>query len=130
MKAKTLLVVVALAGACGCAKSSGPAMARSGDTAPRGGAAAVSPEPAEAGEVKVPLDQLPPAARQTIQRELAGGQLEDIARKQRDGKTVYETDIIRGGSAGAGQKWEVVVAEDGRILSKLQEGSAQERAAD
>src|SRR5439155_8942397 len=69
-------------------------------------------EPAEAGEIKVKLDQTPDLVRQTIQRELAGAELEDIAKKQRDGKTVYETDIIK-----SGQKWEVIVAEDGSILS-------------
>ncbi|PYJ06078.1 MAG: hypothetical protein DME25_07270, partial [Verrucomicrobia bacterium] len=53
---------------------------------------------AEAGELKVQLDQVPSAARHTIERELAGAQLEDIARKKRQGKTIYETDIIRDGA--------------------------------
>ncbi len=82
-------------------------------------------EPAEAGETKVRLDQTPAAVRQTIERELVGAQLEDIARKERQGKTIYETDIIRNG-----HKWEVIVGEDGKIVSKLQEGSAEERKAD
>jgi hypothetical protein len=80
---------------------------------------------AEAGETKVSLEQTPAAVRRTIERELVGAQLEDIARKERQGKTIYETDIIR-----AGHKWEVVVGEDGVIISKLQEGSAEERQAD
>src|SRR5678810_719714 len=71
-----------------------------------------SAEAPEAGEVKVPLEQTPPAARKTIERELAGAQLEDIARKTRNGQTIYETDIIRDG-----HKWEVIVAEDGKIVS-------------
>jgi hypothetical protein len=71
------------------------------------------------------LDQTPAAVRQTIERELVGAQLEAIARKERQGKTIYETDIIR-----AGHKWEVVVGEDGTIISKLQEGSAKEQQAD
>ena len=78
-----------------------------------------------AAETKVRLDQTPVAVRQTIERELAGAQLEDIARKERQGKTIYETDIIRDG-----HKWEVVVGEDGKIISKLQEGSAEEKKAD
>jgi len=86
---------------------------------------AEAPEPAETGEVKVKLDDTPAPVRQTIQRELAGAELEDIAKKQRDGKTIYETDIIKDG-----QKWEVVVADDGNLISKLQEGSAAEQAAD
>ena len=86
------LLAMSLAGTCGCAQ-----MGRSGA------------EGAEARETKVRLDQTPPAVRQTIERELAGAQLEDIAMEQRDGKTVYETDLIRGG-----HKWEVVVGEDGK----------------
>ncbi|OHE82486.1 MAG: hypothetical protein A3G75_07155 [Verrucomicrobia bacterium RIFCSPLOWO2_12_FULL_64_8] len=78
-------------------------------------------EIAEPGETKVRLDQTPVAARQTIERELVGAQLEDIALEKRQGKTVYETDIIRDG-----HKWELVVGEDGRIISKIQEGGAAE----
>ena len=81
--------------------------------------------PPESGETKVRLDQTPAAVRQAIERELIDAQLEDIARKQRQGRTVYETDIIRNG-----HKWEIVVGEDGKIISKLQEGSAEERKAD
>src|SRR5207249_3432821 len=82
-------------------------------------------EPAEAGETKVKLEQTPPLVRKTIERELQGADLEDIAMKQQHGKTVYETDIIKGG-----HKWEVLVADDGSILHKFQEGSAEEKAAD
>ena len=78
-------------------------------------------EPAEPGETKVRLDQTPAAVRQTIERELAGAQLEDIALKQRQGKTLYETDIVRDG-----HKREVLVGEDGKIVSRIQEGSARE----
>ena len=82
-------------------------------------------EAPEAGETRVRLDQTPAAVRQTIDRELVGARLEDIARKERQGKSIYETDIIRDG-----HKWEVVIGEDGTILSKLQEGSAAEQQAD
>jgi hypothetical protein len=77
---------------------------------------------AEPGETKVRLDQTPAAVRQTIERELEGAQLEDIARKARQGRTLYETDMIRNG-----HQWEVVVGEDGKIISKIQEGSAHEQ---
>jgi len=81
-----------------------------------------SAEEAESGETKVSLEQTPPAVRQTIERELTGATLEDIARKKREGKTVYETDVIRDG-----HKWEVIVGEDGTIVSKAQEGSREEQ---
>jgi hypothetical protein len=84
-----------------------------------------SAEALEPGETKVSLEQTPAAVKQTIERELVGGQLEDISKKERDGKTIYETDIIRDG-----HKWEVVVGADGKIISKLQEGSAEEQKAD
>jgi hypothetical protein len=79
----------------------------------------------ETGEVKVKLSETPAAVQQTLQGELAGGRLEDIAREERAGKIVYEADIIKGG-----QTWEVVVGEDGSVISKMREGSAEEREAD
>jgi hypothetical protein len=80
---------------------------------------------ADPGETKVSLDQTPAAVRQTIQAELVGAQLEDISKKEHQGKTLYETDIIRNG-----HKWEVVVGEDGKIISKIQEGSAEEEKSE
>ena len=74
-------------------------------------------------ETKVAVDQTPDAVRRTVQSELAGAALEDIARKTVDGQTVYETDIIRNG-----HKWEVVIGEDGKILSKVEEGAAKQAA--
>ncbi len=82
-------------------------------------------EAAEAGETKVRLDQTPPAVRQTIERELAGATLEDIALKKQRGGNVYETDIIRDG-----HKWEVLVGEDGTLIHKVQEGSKEEKEAE
>jgi hypothetical protein len=79
----------------------------------------------EPGELKVTLDQTPEPVRKTIQQQLVGAQLEDISKEQRNGKTIYETDIIRKDG-----KWEVVVAEDGTILSNVKEGSDEEKALD
>jgi hypothetical protein len=124
MQAKWLWAgVAAMAiGLAGCAKDQGKPSARG----PEGQREmAREGEEDEPGETKVKLEQVPSAARQTIERELQGAELEDIAKKQRNGKTIYETDIIKGG-----QKWEVIVAEDGSIVRKAQEGSAEEQAAD
>jgi hypothetical protein len=82
-------------------------------------------EQPEPGEVKVKVEETPAAVQKTIREELVGAELEDIAKEQRDGKTIYETDIIKNG-----KKWEVVIGEDGRIISKAQEGSAEEQEAD
>jgi len=107
-KCISILIAVVVIGTCGCARM----QQRMAD-------------PAEAGETKVRLDQTPAAVRQTIERELVGAQLEDIARKERQGKIIYETDIIRNE-----HKWEVVVGEDGKIISKVQEGGAEEKKLD
>jgi hypothetical protein len=74
---------------------------------------------ASSGEVKVTVEQTPPAVQETIKRELVGARLEDIAKKQRQGKTVYETDIVKDG-----YKWEVVIGEDGQVVSRIKEGKA------
>jgi hypothetical protein len=99
MKATWLLAAGSMVAMCGCASS--------------------------AGEVKVKVEQTPPEVQKTIKSELVGAHLEDIAKKQRRGKTIYETDIIKNG-----HKWEVVIGEDGQIISKLQEGNAEEQEPD
>jgi hypothetical protein len=119
---RTLGISLAV-GICGCAKTQSQSPTASGK--PQKSTLNTMAEADEPGEVKIPLDQAPPAARATIERELVGAQLEDIAKKQRNGKTIYETDIIKGK-----EKWEVIVAEDGSILSKAKEGSEEEREPD
>jgi hypothetical protein len=79
----------------------------------------------QGGEVKVTIEQTPPAVQETIKKELVGARLEDIAKTKRNGKTVYETDLIKDG-----RKWEVVVGEDGQIVSKIREGKADDQPAD
>ena len=109
MKIATLLTALTALGLCGC-------------SSPHHHSA--KGEESESGETKVSLAQTPPAVRQTIERELAGATLEDIAKKERHSKTIYETDIIRDG-----HKWEVIVGDDGSIISKAQEGSREEKEA-
>jgi hypothetical protein len=75
-----------------------------------------------AREIKIGVDQAPEAVRNTVQRELVGAELEDIAQTRVNGETVYETDIIRDG-----RKWELLIGEDGRIIHTLQEGGADWR---
>src|SRR3981189_279069 len=99
MNATWLLAAGVMVGICGCASS--------------------------AGAVKVKVKKTPPEVQKTINSELVGAHLEDIAKVQRQGRTIYETDIIKNG-----HKWEVVIGEDGQIISKLQEGSAGEPPPD
>src|SRR5437879_6347629 len=109
MNVRWMLAVALAMGICGCAKMQGQS----------GKETASSAEP---GETKIALKDAPAAVRTTIEHELVGAELEDIARKEKAGKTIYETDIIRNG-----QKWEVNVGEDGSIVSKIKEGDEQEK---
>jgi hypothetical protein len=111
MNATTWILTLGLATGSGCARTQA--------SHSKGGPAAA--EGADPGEVKLHLDQTPEAVRATIQRELVGGELEDISRKVLAGKAIYETDIIRDR-----QKWEVIVGEDGSVLSRIRESAAEE----
>lgn len=112
---KTKWTLVAMAAAVLAAGVGGCSMLQSG-TAEREAAGE------DAGEVKIPLEQAPAAVQKTIKREAEGGELEDIARKQKNGRTVYETDIVKDG-----QEWEVNVAEDGSLISRIREGKEDDR---
>ena len=107
----------------GCAKDTSKAASAAAQPAP-GQEKAQAAEPAEAGEIKLPLAQTPEPARKTIERELVGGSLEDISKKTVNGQTIYEVDIIKGG------KRELWVAEDGKIIHNIAEGGEEEKAAD
>jgi hypothetical protein len=113
MNSRFLMAAILAVALTGCASKQGSRAAKK------------ATEEIEPGETKVKLDQVPETARKTIQQQLVGAQLEDISKKQRDGKTIYETDIIRKDG-----KWEVIVGEDGSIISTIKEGSDEEKAAD
>lgn len=69
-----------------------------------------------AAEVKLPIDQVPPAVKATILAEQ--GEIEDIARKtSKSGKVIYEADIVV-----KGQLIELQVTEDGKVASRKIEG--------
>jgi uncharacterized membrane protein YkoI len=70
-------------------------------------------EEAEENEVKVPYDQVPAPVKTTLQRESGGATINTVDKEQRHGKTVYEADVKMNGT-----NWEIVVAEDGKVVSK------------
>jgi uncharacterized membrane protein YkoI len=74
-------------------------------------------EKEEGHEVKVKIDQLPAAARTTIEDQTKGGTIEDIAKVSDDGKTFYEADV----KMADGKEYEVQVGEDGKLISRKQE---------
>ncbi len=80
----------------------------------------------EADEVKVPIDQLPPAVRATLTRESAGAAtgIKEADKEMDHAKAVYEADAII-----AGKNYEIKVGEDGTLLSKTLDNEADEAAS-
>ena len=64
-------------------------------------------------EVAVTMDQLPAAAKATIMKEAGSGKVEEIDKMTRNGRTVYEADVVMDG-----KKWEIMVRDDGQLLKK------------
>lgn len=62
---------------------------------------------------EVPLSQVPPAVRATIEREVGDGRLEEIERETEDGRTVYEVEFTRDN-----QEHEIKITEDGTVIKR------------
>ena len=58
------------------------------------------------------MDELPPAVKQTVERETKGAVVREIEREDEDGKAVYEVEYTK-----AGGKWELHVGANGKVLS-------------
>lgn len=77
---------------------------------------------AKTPEIKVKLEDCPPAVQQTIKKELGSGQLGDIAKETKAGATVYEAD-----AKIDGKDYETNVAADGKLISKAVETEKDEK---
>ena len=75
-----------------------------------------STDKGEEGEVKMSLEQCPAPVQETLKREAAGEKIERVDQENRDGAVVYETDVNING-----QETEIVVAADGKVISKKTE---------
>jgi hypothetical protein len=62
---------------------------------------------------KVKMSDLPPPVRSTFQKESQGGKIEELRSETRDGKTIYEGEVI---SNGKGTNLEV--SQDGTVLER------------
>jgi len=62
---------------------------------------------------KMTMDQLPDAARATFQKEAQGGQIEELRSEKRNGKTIYEGEVVSNGKGT-----DLQVAEDGSLLKR------------
>jgi uncharacterized membrane protein YkoI len=72
-------------------------------------------------EQKVSIDQVPPAVKATILGQAGNGTVKEIEQENKDGKTIYGADIIIDGN-----KFEIKVSPDGKLLDKQAEGKDNE----
>jgi hypothetical protein len=61
---------------------------------------------------KVAMSEVPPAVQKTIQDNLGGATITEVAKETKAGKTYYEADVHKAG----GEKVEIKVAEDGKLI--------------
>jgi uncharacterized membrane protein YkoI len=67
----------------------------------------------EGEEVEVKLSDCPAAVRKTLEREAFGSAIDEVTKLTDDGKSIYEADVTIDG-----KEYEVIVAENGTLLSK------------
>ena len=103
---KTFLLTVLCAGALSCA----PFNAQAEDK-----------EKEEGKEEKVKIDQVPAAARKTLEAEAKGAKIDEVDKEEDDGKVIYEVDVKLDG-----HNYEIKVAPDGLLIcKKLDEGGEE-----
>ena len=83
----------------------------------------VSAPAAEKKEQHVSLDKLPHAVKATLEKESAGGKIDEVEKETARGKTFYEAEIVKNGHESY-----IHVAEDGKVLKR--ETEADERKAE
>ena len=66
----------------------------------------------DTGEVKVAILEVPAAVKATIEKAAKGGTIKEIEKETKDGKTIFEADVVIDG-----KEYEVTVAEDGKLIS-------------
>lgn len=72
--------------------------------------------PAQADE-KVTLDQVPAKVKETIQKHVQNGKIDEIEKEHRKTGVVYEVEY----TTADGVEYEIDVAEDGKLLNKKRE---------
>jgi uncharacterized membrane protein YkoI len=70
-------------------------------------------EAAEADEVEVSFDQLPPAVQATLKAEVGAGTIDGIEKDTKDGADVYSADVTK----ADGQKYDIEIAADGKLIN-------------
>jgi hypothetical protein len=83
----------------------------------------VSASAAEDKEQHISMDQLPPAVKATLEKESAGGKVDEVEKETEGGKTFYEAEIVK-----KGHESYIHISEDGKVLKR--ETEAAERKAE
>ena len=81
-------------------------------------------EEKETDEVKVAFDKIPAPVQETFNKESGGVAIKEVDQEKSEGKDVYEGDAVIGGT-----NYEIVVAADGKLVSKKIDNEAAEGAA-
>lgn len=76
----------------------------------------------EENEVKMKFDDVPKRVQKTIKREAFKAEVETVDKEEIKGKTVYEADARIGKN-----NYEIIVAEDGTLLSKKLDNEDEEK---
>ena len=76
----------------------------------------------EGDEVKMNFSEAPAPVQATLTREANGATITSVDREEKNGKTVYETDVKSGDKT-----LEIRVAPDGKLLSKKVEKPEDEK---
>ncbi|MCB9880561.1 MAG: hypothetical protein H6832_13985 [Planctomycetes bacterium] len=77
---------------------------------------------AQDGEKKVTLDKVPQAVQKAIREKVGKGRLVDIGKYEKDGKAVYEIEMVVDG-----KEYDVLFREDGSVVRKSLEGEKSEK---
>src|SRR5690349_11787482 len=108
MRAKWVVVLLAVSGLVGCANMQNGKNAKG--------------EEEEGDEVKVAFTECPAPVQATLSRETNNAKIETVDKEMKDGKTIYEADAMVNG-----QNWEIKVGEDGKLISKKADNEEGEK---
>jgi hypothetical protein len=79
----------------------------------------------EGKEVKIKFTEAPAKVQQTLTYEAHGAKIDSIDKEDHKGKMVYEADAVIDGT-----NYEILVDEDGKLISKTVDNEEDEKKAD
>ena len=76
----------------------------------------------EGNEVKMSIDQVPPAVKAALMREAGGAMIKSVDKEEDHGKVIYETDVMMNG-----KNWEIKVDANGNLVGKKIDNEENEK---